>query len=64
MTVKELLSKYSYSDEEVRFYEGDDPDNEAYRDIIENVLNSRTYYLKCEVDEFLYNNDHLEILLM
>ena len=64
MTVKELLSKYSYSDEEVRFYEGNDPDNEAYRDIIENVLNSRTYYLNCEVDEFLYNNDHLEILLM
>ena len=64
MTVRELLSKYSYSDEEVRFYEGNDPDNEAYRDIIENFLNSRNYYLNCEVDEFLYNNGHLEILLV
>lgn len=63
MTVRDLLSKYSYPDEEVRFYEGTDPDNEAYRDIIENVLNSRTFYLKCEVEEFVFDNGHLEILL-
>lgn len=62
MTVKELLSKYGYPDEEVRFYEHDN--TEAYRDTVENILNSRTYYLNCEVDEFIYENDHLEILLV
>ena len=61
MTVRELLNKYGYPKDEVRFYE--DEDVEAYRDTIENILNSRTFYLNCEVEEFVFDNGHLEILL-